>query len=251
MPLTIDQAFCVRVWDWSETSQTVSLFSREHGLLRCVAKGAKRENETFSGGLEVFTLGEMVASIKTGGQLSILASWDLGEIFPLARQSLSSFNAAFTLLDLLLHGVTDHDPHPGLFDALLLAARTLGERSRDRACVLWFLWTLLSDTGHRPELDQDTVHGGDLSPAHSYAFNPRTGGLTRDEAKGDATLWRVRAETVGVLRGLANVEEPERLAGVEPVAIGRATRLLAMYYREVFGVEPPQVARVLKEPDGG
>lgn len=246
MALTIDQAFCVRVWDWSETSQTVSLFSREHGLVRCVAKGAKRDHSAFSGGLEVFTLGEMVASIKTGGQLSILASWDLAEIFPAARQGLSSFNAAFTLLDLVLHGVTDHDPHPGVFDALLRAARELGEKRRDRAAVLWFLWVLLSDTGHRPELEQDTLHGGALAAAQSYAFSPRAGGLTRDETKGDAALWRVRAETVGVLRALAGMDGPAGLEATEPAAVGRATRLLAMYYREVFGVEPPQVARLLK-----
>lgn len=247
MPLTIDQAFCVRVWDWSETSQTVSLFSREHGMVRCVAKGSKRDKGSFSGGLEVFTLGEMVASIKTGGQLSILASWDLAEIFPAVRQSLSSFHAAFTLLDLTLHAVTDQDPHPPLFDGLLAAARGLGEVQRDRVTVLWFLWMLLTETGHRPELLQDTVHGGELAAAASYGFSARAGGLTRDDAKGDG-VWRVRAETVGVLRGLGGGEgvKPERLAGIDGAVVGRATRLLAMYYREVFGVEPAQVARLLK-----
>jgi DNA repair protein RecO len=239
------------VWDWSETSQTVSLFSREHGLLRCVAKGAKRDHSAFSGGLEVFTIGEMVASIKTGGQLSILASWDLGEIFPAVRQSLSSFNAAFTLLDLTLHAVTDHDPHPPVFDGLLAAARALGERRQDRATLLWFLWLLLSDTGHRPELQLDTVHGGELADATSYAFSPRAGGLTRDDPTSDGSVWRVRAETVELLRTLAAKEGEGPLVMIEaaPAAIHRATRLLAMYYREVFGVEPAQVARLLKEAD--
>lgn len=249
MALTIDQALCVRVWDWSETSQTVSLFSREHGMLRCVAKGAKRDHSSFSGGLEVFTRGEMVASIKTGGQLSTLASWELAEIFPPVRRSLSSFNAAFTLLDLTLHAVTDLDPHPSVFDALLAAARALGERRRDRAALLWYLWLLLSDTGHRPELRLDTVHGGDLAGAPSYAFSPRAGGLTRDDPTSDGGVWRVRAETVALLRSLAAGEGQGPLALIDaaPPAIHRATRLLAMYYREAFGVEPPQVARLLTE----
>ena len=38
-----DIAICVRHWDWSETSQTVSILCREHGLVRAVVKGARRE----------------------------------------------------------------------------------------------------------------------------------------------------------------------------------------------------------------
>ena len=46
-----DTAICIRRWDFSETSQTVSLLTREHGILRGLAKGAKREKGTFSGEL--------------------------------------------------------------------------------------------------------------------------------------------------------------------------------------------------------
>ena len=37
-----DNAFCLRRWDFSETSQTASLLTRDHGVLRGLAKGAKR-----------------------------------------------------------------------------------------------------------------------------------------------------------------------------------------------------------------
>jgi recombinational DNA repair protein (RecF pathway) len=42
VPPIIDQAIVVRLWDFSETSQTVSLFLREHGMLRGLAKGSRR-----------------------------------------------------------------------------------------------------------------------------------------------------------------------------------------------------------------
>src|SRR5262245_12470421 len=99
MPPITDQAICIRQWDWSETSQTVSLFSREHGILRAVAKGAKRENARFSGGLEVATRGEIIARIKPGDTLSLLIAWDLQEVFPGTRARLQSFHAAMLLMD--------------------------------------------------------------------------------------------------------------------------------------------------------
>ena len=72
MPIIADTAICIRCWDFSETSQTVSLFTREHGVVRGLAKGAKREKGGFSGGLDVLTRGEMIASVKPGRDLAAI-----------------------------------------------------------------------------------------------------------------------------------------------------------------------------------
>lgn len=238
VPLTTDQALCIRVWDWSETSQTVSLFGRTTGVIRGVAKGAKRENARFSGGLEVLTRGEFIASIKNTEQLALLTAWDLQETFPAARASLSAFYAGMTMLDLVHHAVKDHDQHPALFDALLASLRELGEPGRDTWALLCFLWTLLVETGHQPELFQDAA-GGELTDARSYAFSARLGGLTKDTPQSDG-VWRVRAETVTLLRGLAaGIQEGDRAAAQ------RATKLLALYFREVFACELPSMRGVL------
>ena len=42
MPTITDNAICIRRWDYSETSQTVSLLLRNHGVIRGLVKGAKR-----------------------------------------------------------------------------------------------------------------------------------------------------------------------------------------------------------------
>ena len=53
MTSTEDEAICIRHWDFSETSQTVGLFSRTHGLIRAIAKGSRRERGGFSGGVDL------------------------------------------------------------------------------------------------------------------------------------------------------------------------------------------------------
>ena len=60
----VDQAICIRHWDWSETSQTVSLFCRASGILRGLAKCARRERGSFSGGIDLLARGEVVAVVK-------------------------------------------------------------------------------------------------------------------------------------------------------------------------------------------
>jgi DNA repair protein RecO (recombination protein O) len=260
VPSVVDQALCIRVWDWSETSQTVSLFGRQIGLLRGIAKGSKREGSPFSGGFEVLTRGEVVAIVKPSNPLATLTAWDLQETFPAVRRSLGAFYAAMYVADLVHHAIHDSDPHARLFDAASAALRALGSGREgiDQAAVLAFQWAVLSETGYRPELAADVGTGGELIEAPSYGFSPVLGGLMVDPALGegsdhpvfrfgDGQVWRVRAETVGVLRSLdagqAHVREHSGGGGLgTPAAIDRANRLLASYLRELFGREPPAMA---------
>jgi DNA repair protein RecO (recombination protein O) len=245
VPLVTDQAVCIRVWDWSETSQTVSLFGRETGVIRGVAKGAKRENARFSGGLEVLTRGEFIASIKNTENLALLTAWDLQETFPAARASLSAFYAGMTALDLVHHAVKDHDPHPALFDDLLMCLRELGSAVSDRRGLLAFLWKVLVETGHQPEVFVDVRTGEQLEEARSYAFSARHGGVTKDDNPASTSadgIWRVRAETVALLRALSRKETG---GSSPPETIDRATRLLALYFREVFACELPSMRQTL------
>ena len=70
MATVTDKALCIRQWDFSETSQTVSLFARDIGLFRAIAKGSRRPKSRFSGGIDLLTMGDVVAIIKPGRDLS-------------------------------------------------------------------------------------------------------------------------------------------------------------------------------------
>jgi DNA repair protein RecO (recombination protein O) len=237
-----DQGVCVRVWDWSETSQTVAVLTREHGLVRGIAKGSKREKSGFSGGFEIATRGQVGLQIKRGDQLSLLTSWDLNQIYPVVRSTSSGFGAAMTLLEAAQSCVQPLDPHPGVFDALGVALEGLtGAREVDVACVAAFLWRALDDTGHKPELDHDVNSGEALAEAATYAFSPRLGGLVADAGLHDA--WRVRAETVETLRGM----DAGREMGAGRAAHERAARLLASYLRELIGRDLPAAMAYLRE----
>ncbi|MCW5777296.1 MAG: DNA repair protein RecO [Phycisphaeraceae bacterium] len=234
MPTVRDQAVCVRHWDWSETSQTVSLFTREHGLIRGIAKGARRENAAFSGGLELLTRGEIVAIVRPSGSLATLTAWDLQETYPVLRLSLATFNAGMYLADLVSHAITDEDPHPALFDALISSLRTIGDSPSE--AILRFQWATLVETGYKPALSREVAgHAGAV-----YGFSPRAGGLvstTHDEGDNthSAPLWRVRSPTVELLRRL----EAALPIGDDAASIDRANRLLAAYLREILGRELP------------
>lgn len=244
VPAVADDAVCIRHWDWSETSQTISLFTRTHGLIRGIAKGSKREKAPFSGGVELLTRGQAMFILRPSADLVNITAWDLQELFPAARASLSTFYSAMYLADLVQHALHDRDPHPALYGHFLRNLRALGSPDANARAVLDFQWATLVECGYKPELDHDIASGSALAQARTYAFSPRLGGFTADHGSPDGgPAWRVRSETLEILRALGRGEQP----APPPSTTDRAARLLAAYFREILGRELPSAASLFGE----
>ena len=229
----------------------MALFSREHGLIRGVAKGSKREKSKFSGGFEPPSRGVVAFSPKPTEGLTLLTSWDLIETYPVMRLNLRAFHAGMAMIDLIYHAVVQNDPHPGLFDALSESLSSIREPALVERALLSLLFAALDETGHRPELSADVRTGETLVVANAYGFSARLGGLVADDVgvrvdREGGEIWRVRAATVDLLRQLG---DSNIIGDADSDTIKRATRLLALYYREVFRIEPLILKHIAE--DGG
>jgi DNA repair protein RecO (recombination protein O) len=230
MPTVTDNAICIRRWDYSETSQTVSLLLRNHGIVRGIVKGAKRAGGGFDGGIDLLTHGQVVAIVKPSRDLATVTAWHVLEIFRPLREHVGANRAGLYMADLIHHMLTDHDPHPRLFDALRDALADLDMTDRNGQTLLAWTWVLLCETGYQPELNRDAETGGPLpQETPTLAFSASAGGVVADT--GGRDRWRVRRETIDLLRQVAAGKAPE-------TSPDRANRLLAFYIRAVLGREP-------------
>ncbi len=241
MPRFKEPAICIRHLDWSETSQVVVMLTRELGKLRGLAKGSKRMSPSslakFSGGVELLTRGQVCGVTKKDGSLATITEWDLQEDHHHLRRSLPAWRTAMYAADVTHALLADLDPHPGVYDALAALLRGLHEGDA-QVELLRFQWALLVDVGYRPELEAD-VHTGEVLPeARAYTFDPTAGGLTTREGLAD---WRVRRETVELLRQLAAGEAVEPGEGVV-----RANKLLCSYVRSLLDKALPTMGFVLE-----
>jgi DNA repair protein RecO (recombination protein O) len=228
MPTIRDEAICVRHWDFSETSQTVSLFLREHGLLRGLAKGARRERGAFSGGFDLFTRGEIVAIVKPGRELATLTEWTLLETFPVLRKSAPANRMAWYLADLIGRFLHQPEPHPTTWHAALAAWRSVESGEDVEQATLSFQWRMLCDLGYRPRLELDGIEGD------TVAFSASSGGVVEDTGAGDR--WRVRRATVDLLIAIDDADGA--IPGdADDAGVARANRLLAAWIRELLGFE--------------
>jgi DNA repair protein RecO (recombination protein O) len=226
MAILFDTAICLRCWDYSETSQTVSLLTKEHGMIRGIAKGSKRDNGAFSGGFDPLTRGSIVARIKTNSDLATFTEWQLEHVWWTTRNNLAVNRGAIYMVDLVGRMLTDQDPHTNVYDSLLEALNRMEDGHEIDWPLLRFQWALLVETGYQPTLETVSEH------ETVVAFSSQTGGIVEDTGEIDRV--RVRKETVNVLRML---EEGSSIQATEPEALHRANRLLAHYLRDIIGKE--------------
>ena len=117
-------AIPIRLVNFRDSSQVLSLFTRRFGLLEAIAKGAHRERNAFQGPFDLAGLWEVVFAERGPERgLSILTEGAVVEGFAGLRRSWEAWTGAGFLVEFLRAVGTAGDPSPELFD---LAAVSLG-----------------------------------------------------------------------------------------------------------------------------
>ena len=169
-------ALVVRGTDWSETSRIATLFTREFGKVRALAKGGRRLKSNFDVAFDLLTVCHVLFLRKAHGGLDLLTEAQIAERFPILRHDLYALYAGYYVAELLTDGTQDYDPHPSLFDAAIATLRGLsevGKSAADAATAFELVW--LKELGYSPRLDVCAGCGSELTDR--LVFSPQAGGM--------------------------------------------------------------------------
>jgi DNA repair protein RecO (recombination protein O) len=214
MAIFTDIAVCLRKLDYSETSQVLTLFAREHGLVRVIAKGQKRSTRTrVAVGVDLLELGQAVWSAgpaASEGRLSTLREWRQQEIFPNVRQDLGAVMVAQYAAELIATSLIEADPHPEVFEVLCKFLGHIGAGKPNLASLVRLMWLVLHYSGHLPQWERCGVCGRGVATGEAAFFGLNSGGLICTECSGRVGQ-RLRVE--GPLSEALQAGRPERAAG--------------------------------------
>ena len=161
--------------DWSESSLILDLFTRQHGRVVAVAKGAKRPYSQLRPVLMPFQRLTVAFGVKRSDEAEVWllrqAEWAGGPAWPGGAALLPGFY----LNELLMKLMVRHDPHPELFDAYALALQAMGDPALLQAALRAFELVLLRRLGHLPDLAARTVDGVPVVAGQGYELHPDLG----------------------------------------------------------------------------
>lgn len=174
-----EPAFVLHRYDWSESSLILEVFTRHHGRVALVAKGAKRPSSNFRPVL----LPLQPLHIAFGGDAEIRtlkgAEWVGGQVMPTGEALLSGYYVNELLLRLLARD----DPHPRLFDAYAAAVSVLASGHADvlEPALRAFELLLMREIGLLPALDVQTLTLAPVDADASYSLVAEAGLIAVDD----------------------------------------------------------------------
>lgn len=194
--MKVDQqpAYLLHARPFSESSLLVDVFTREHGRLMLMAKGARRAKSRARGVLLPFK--PLLVSWTGKGQLPILTSVEQSQ----HTDEMSGLRLAsgFYLNELLLRLLHRHDAHETLFEHYRSAVEQLVSAQPPRQVLRIFEKKLLHDIGFGAVLDRDAETGEAIASEQQYHYVLEKGPVRAHES-GAYTL-SVSGRTLEALR---------------------------------------------------
>ncbi|WP_374261745.1 DNA repair protein RecO [Zoogloea sp.] len=174
----VDQqpGFVLHSYPYRETSLIVEVFSRDHGRVGLVAKGARRPASQLRGVLMAFQ--PLLIDWSGGGEMKTLvrAEWQGGQPL-LAGQALL---CAYYANELLMRLLPREDAHPRLHRAYGDSLRALAAGESQEVVLRRFELALLQELGYGLPLDSD-ADGAPVRPGTDYAYIIERGPIALDE----------------------------------------------------------------------
>ena len=163
--------FVLHSYPYKETSLIVDVFSRDHGRVPVVAKGAKRPNSKLRGVLQTFQPLSLSWSGKAEMRTLVGAEW-VGGMLPLERSALL---CGFYLNELLVKLLARDDPHALLFDRYVAALNELAHGEPAPIVLRKFELALLKETGVATTFTVCRATGEPIDPKQNYVVDPESG----------------------------------------------------------------------------
>ena len=163
--------FVLHSYPYKETSLIVDVFTREHGRVALIAKGAKRPHSKLRGVLQTFQPLAVGWSGRSEIRTLTGAEW-IGGMLPLEKAALL---CGFYLNELLFKMLARDDPHPALFDHYVATLNQLAHQEPAPIVLRKFERALLKETGVGGDFTVCTGTGTAVDPTVIYVVEPEHG----------------------------------------------------------------------------
>ncbi len=207
-----DDAVVLRTYKSGEADRVVVLYTKDHGKVRVLAKGARKSSSRLGSTLE--TLGYVrVDLVKSRGQFYIARH--VAHLDPLRtlRGSYPRISAGYAVVEAVDAIPTEETPDDEIFALLVRVLTTLNDERFDPTLVpASFFLRLLALDGSAPVLDECVLCG---SSGPLVAFDALAGGaLCANDRRGVA----LSADALTLLRRITGGQLAEVLS--EPASVG-------------------------------
>ncbi len=161
MKIINDDAVVIGLLDYRETDRIVTFFSRDHGKISGIARGARKSVKRFGGALELFA--RLSISFLPRESLVTISDVDIRTIYPQIRATMAGIAHAGYAAELVAELAPERYPSHRLFRLLTAYLEHLDQAPAVPADRHIFEINLLNILGYRPALETCAGCGASLA----------------------------------------------------------------------------------------
>ncbi len=177
MPLKRATGIIIQSFDYGESDRIVTLFTREHGKMKGIAKGARRSRRRFSNSLELFCHVRILFFEREDRPLTRIDQSDVVEFFPAFSQDIVKMGYGSYFVELVDAMVGEREAHREVFDLLRTSLSMVSGMKPREEMLRIFEIRLLSLLGYRPNLNSCIQCRRPLDRLEQVYFVPLRGGI--------------------------------------------------------------------------
>ncbi|MFN2145463.1 MAG: DNA repair protein RecO [Anaerolineales bacterium] len=238
--------------DYGEADRLVTIFTRQKGKLKTIAKGVRKVRSQKGGHLEPFTHASLL--LATGRTWYIVSQAEAKDIYPHLTKDLEVLGYASYLVELVDRFTFEEEENPPIFNLLRNSLSRLDAGEYPAPLVVrYFEIRLLDLLGFRPELKNCVVTGEEIQPENQY-FSAALGGIVSPQASKNLTgMVPVSMSALKYLRHFQRSSFDEAAVAKPTDQVFQELEILMQYYLTYIlerGLNTPGFLRKIRRDAG-
>jgi DNA repair protein RecO (recombination protein O) len=211
MRVSQEPGFVLHQYNYRETSQILEIFTRDHGRISVLAKGARRPKKK-SGRHYVRPFQQYRFSWSGRGELPAMIGAE--EVAPSVELSGNAIYCGFYINELLMRMVHKHDPHERLFGIYSESMQRLAVGRNLEASLRLFEKYLLLESGYALNLEHEGDTANPLQAHAIYRYLPDQGPVPVSASEDTSRYVTVRGRSL-IAYNNDQLDNPEILKEVK------------------------------------
>jgi len=168
------EGIILRHSDFGEADRLLTIFTRELGKIRAVAKGVRKARSRKAGHVEPFT--RTLLQLARGRDLMILTQAEAADTFFTLREDLVLLGYASYIIELLDQSTYDEEENRSLYNLLARTLQRLNRGDNPDLVTRYYELRLLDFIGFRPQLFTCAECESEIQPDDQF-FSATRGGV--------------------------------------------------------------------------
>ncbi len=222
-------AVVLKRMDLGEADRILTLYTRDFGKVRAVARGVRRGTSRSAGHLEPFTLTDVLFAV--GRELDVISQADTLEAFRHIREDLVLTSQAYYLTEVVDLLTAEREDNRAVFDILVDSLHSLSRDGNMRLAQIAFHLRMLEALGYRPELRECVGCHAEIEPERNQFSALQGGALCPDCGPRESTARPIGVPALKLLRFVQQTAGKRGLVNV-PAHVSREAEALLRDYAE-------------------